>query len=149
MRALSCSSVSAMGRLFHWPSLRSLKSGSTSIGTVPSTPLMIDAVWRVRMSEPATITPIAQVHLLDLLGKEVCLVAPDVHHRNVQVATAAEAPKIRFRDAVAYEIERGMACRPGTSSSSSPGKSLPCVSSQGGAKNSIGLKGAGITGVTL
>jgi hypothetical protein len=55
--ALSSSSVSAIGRLFHWPRRRSLKSGSTSTGTLASTPLMIEAVWRVRISEPVTITP--------------------------------------------------------------------------------------------
>ena len=56
MRA-SISSVSAMGRLFHWPRRRSLSSGSTSTGTMPRTLEMMAAVWRVRMSEPAMMMP--------------------------------------------------------------------------------------------
>ena len=82
-----------------------MKSGSISIGTLPSTPLMIEAVWRVRMSEPVDDHADAQVHLLDLLGEQVGLVAADVHQRQVEVAAAAEAAEVGLRHAVADEVE--------------------------------------------
>ena len=58
----------------------------------------------------------AQVHLLDLLGEQVGLVAADVHQRDVEVAAAAEAAEVRLRHAVAHEVERERPGRPGTSS---------------------------------
>ena len=46
------------------------------------------------------------MHALDLLGEEVRLVAADVHHRQVDVAAAAQPAEVGRGDAMAHEIER-------------------------------------------
>jgi hypothetical protein len=94
---------------------------------------MMCAVWRVRDQRPRHDHADPQVHLLDLLGEEIGLVAADVHHRHVVVAAAAHALEVGLGDAVADEVKSerlvGVGCIEGEDSIAAVESPVPCASS--------------------